>query len=179
MYSLDNQIWSKATFDFQNFPNPFSSVQSFSRVWLFVTLWTAARRLPCLSPTARACSNISIELVMPSNHLNLCHPFLRLPSIFPSIRIFAKESGLYIRWPRYWSFSFNISPSNEYSGLISFRIDWFELLAVQGILNSLLQHHSSEASILWSSALFMVQLSHPYMITGKTIAWLDRLLSAK
>ena len=124
-------------------------------------------------------STLCIKSMMPSNHLNLCHPFLRLPSIFPSIRIFAKESVLYIRWPRYWSFSFNISPSNEYSGLISFRIDWFELLAVQGILNSLLQHHSSEASILWSSALFMVQLSHPYMITGKTIAWLDRLLSAK
>ena len=107
---------------------------------------------------------------MPSNHLILCRPRLLLPSIFPSIRVFSNESVLYIRWPKYWSFSFNISPSNEYSGLISFRMDWLDLLAVQGTLKSLLQHHSSKASILWCSAFFTVQLSHPYMITGKTIA---------
>ena len=107
---------------------------------------------------------------MPSNHLILCLPLLLLPSIFPSIRGFSNESVLYIRWPKYWSFSFSISPSNEYSGLISFRMDWFDLLAVQGTLKSLLQHHSSKASILQCSAFFMVQLSYPYMTTGKTIA---------
>ena len=110
---------------------------------------------------------MSIELVMPSNHLILCHPLLLLPSIFPSIRVFSSESDLHIRWPKYWSF---ISPSSEYSGLISFRMDWFELLAVQGTLQSLLQHHSSKASILQCLAFFVVQLSHPYMTTGKTIA---------
>ena len=113
---------------------------------------------------------ISIELVMPSNYLILCHPFLLLPSIFPSIRVFSSESVLCIRWPKYWSFNFSISPSNEYSGLISFRMDWFDLLAVQGTLKSLLQHHSSKASILQHSAFFTIQLSHPYMTTGKTIA---------
>ena len=107
---------------------------------------------------------------MPSNHLLLCHPLLFLPSIIPSIRVFSNESVLLIRWPKYWSFSFSISPSNEYLGLISFRMDWLDLLAVQGTLKSLLQHHSSKASILWHSAFFMVQLSHPYMTTGKTIA---------
>ena len=107
---------------------------------------------------------------MPSNHLILCYPLLLLPSIFPSIRVFSNESGLHIRWPKYWSFSFSISPSNEYSGLISFRIDWLDLLAVQGTLKSLLQYHSSKASILQSSAFFIVQLLHPYMTTGKTIA---------
>ena len=113
---------------------------------------------------------MSIESVMPSNHLILYHPLLLLPSIFPSIRVFSKESALCIRWPKYWSFSFNISASSEYSGLISFRMDWFYLLAVQGTLKSLLQHHSSKASILLCSAFFIVQLSHPYMTTGKTIA---------
>ena len=112
---------------------------------------------------------MSIELVMPSNHLILCCPLL-LPSIFPSIRVFSNESVLCIRWPKYWSFSFSISPSNECSGLISFRMDWLDLLAVQGTLKSLLQHHSSKASILQHSAFFIVQLSHPYMTTGKTIA---------
>ena len=107
---------------------------------------------------------------MPSNHLILCHPLLLLPSIFPSIRVFFNESVLHIRWPKYWSFSFSISPFREYSGLISFRMDWLGLLAVQGTLKSLLQHHSSKASILWCSAFFMAQLSHPYMATGKTIA---------
>ena len=113
---------------------------------------------------------MSIEPVMPSNHLILCQHFFLLPSIFPSIRVFSNESVLHIRWPKYWSFSFNISPSNEYSGLISIRMDWLDLLAVQGTLKSLLQHHSSKTSILQCSAYFIVQLSHPYMTTGKTIA---------
>ena len=113
---------------------------------------------------------MSIESVMPSNHLILCHPLLLLPSIFPSIRVFSNESVLYIRWPKYWSFSFSISPSNKHSGLISFRMDWLDLLAVQGTLKSLLQQHSSKTSILRPSAFFMVQLSHPYMTTRKTIA---------
>ena len=113
---------------------------------------------------------MSIESVMPSNHLILCRPLLFLPSIFPSIRIFSNESVLHIRWPKYWSFSFSISPSNEYSALVSFRIDWLDLLAVQGTLKSLLQHHSSKASILRCSAFCIVQLSHPHMTTGKTIA---------
>ena len=113
---------------------------------------------------------MSIELLMPSNHLILCRPLLLLSSVFPSIRVLSNESILRIRWPNYWSFSFNISPSNEYSGLISFRMDWLDLLAVQGTLKSLLQHHSSKASTLWCSAFFIVQLSHPYMTTGKTRA---------
>ena len=113
---------------------------------------------------------MSTESMMPSNHSILCCPLLLLPSIFPSIRVFSNESALCIRWPKYWSYSFSICPSNEYSGLMSFRTDWFDLLAVQGTLKSLLQHHSSKASILWNSAFFIVQLSHPYMTTGKTIA---------
>jgi len=113
---------------------------------------------------------MSIVSVMPSNHLILCRPLLLLPSIFPSIRGFSNQSALYIRWPKYWSFSFNIRPSNKHPGLISFRMDWLDLPAVQGTLKSLLQHHSSKASILWCSAFFIVQLSHPYMTTGKTIA---------
>ena len=113
---------------------------------------------------------MSLKLVMQSNHLALCRPLFLLPSIFPSIRVFSNESALCIRWPKYWSFSFNISPSNEYSRLISFRIDWFDLLAVQGTLKSFFQHYSSKASVLWCSAFFIVQLSHPYMTTGKTIA---------
>ena len=125
---------------------------------------------------------MSIESVMPSNHLILCHPLLLLPLVFPSIRVFSNESALRIRWPKYWSFSFNISPTNEHPGLISFRMDWLDLLAVQGILKSLLQHHSSKASILRYSAFFIVQLSHPYMTTGKTIAltrrtFVDKVMS--
>ena len=125
---------------------------------------------------------MSIESVMPSNHLILCHPLLFLPAIFPSIRVFSNESVLHIRWPKYWSFSFNISPSSEYSGLISFRMDWLDLLSVQGTLKSLLQHHSSKVSILLCSAFFIVQLSHPYMTTGKTIAltrwtFVDKVIS--
>ena len=129
-------------------------------------------RLPCASPTSLSTlfKLMSIKLVMPSNHLILCCPFLLLPSIFPRIRVFSSESVLRIRWPKYWSFSFSISPSNDYSGLISFRIDWLDLLAVQGTLKSLLQHHSSKASILRCSAFFIVQLSHLYMTNGKTIA---------
>ena len=122
---------------------------------------------------------MSIQSVMPSNHLILCCPLLLLPSIFPSIRVFSNESALHIRWPKYWSFSFSISPSCEYSGLISFRMDWLDLLAVQGTLKSLLQHHSSKASILQHSALFMVQLSHPYMTTGKTIALTRQIFVGK
>ena len=113
---------------------------------------------------------VSTELVMPSKHLIPCHPLLLLPSIFPSIRVFSNELSLHIRWPKYWSFSFSISPSNEHPGLISFRMDWLDLLVVQGTLKSLLQHYSSKPSILWHSAFFIVQLSHPYMTTGKTIA---------
>ena len=122
---------------------------------------------------------ISIESVMPSRHLILYHPLLLPPSIFPSIRVFSSESVLHIRWPKYWSFRFNISPSNEYSGLISFRIDWFDLLAVQRTLKSLLQHHNSKASVLRGSAFFMVQLSHPYMTTRKTIALAIRTFVSK
>ena len=122
---------------------------------------------------------MSIVLVMPSNHLMLCRPFLLLPSIFPSIRVFSNESALRMRWPKYWSFSFNISPSNEHPGLIFFRMNWLDLLAVQGTLKSLLQHHGSKASILRLSAFFTVQLSHPYMITGKSIALTRRTFVSK
>ena len=122
---------------------------------------------------------MSIESVMPSSHLILCLPLLHSPSISPSIRVFSNESVLHIRWPKYWSFSFNISPSNEYSGLISFRMDWLDLLAVQGTLKSLLQHHSSKTSVLQCSAFFIVQLSHPYMTTGKTIALTRRTFVGK
>ena len=122
---------------------------------------------------------MSIELVMPSNHLILCHPLLLLPTIFPNIRVFFNESVLHIRWPKYWSFSFNISLSNDYLGLISCRTDWLDLLAVQGSLKSLLQHHSSKASIIWHSDFFIVQLSHPYMTTGKTIALTRRTFVSK
>ena len=136
----------------------FSSVESLNHVWLFATRWIAHARLPC-----PACWSLfrfmSIKSVMPSNHLILCRPLLLLPSVFPSIRVFSNESVLHIRWPKYWSFSFSISPSIEYLGLISFRIDWFDLLAVQGTLKSRLQHHSSKATILWCSAFFIVQLS--------------------
>ena len=146
----------------------FSSVQLLSRVRLFVTPWTAARQASLSITNSWSLLNLmSIEVVMPSNHLILCCPLLLLPSIFPSIRVFSNESALHIRWPMYWSFSFNISPSNEYSGLISFRMDWLDLLAIQGTLKSLLQHHSSKVSILWHSAFFIVQLSHPYMTIGK------------
>ena len=148
----------------------FSSVQSLSRVQLFATRGLQHTRPPCTSSTPGVYSNSSIKSLMPSNHLILYHPLILLPSIFPSIRVFSNESVLRIRWPEYWSFSFSISPSNEYSGLISFRMDWVGVLAVQRTLRSLLQHHSSKASILQCSAFFIVQVSHPYMTTGKTIA---------
>ena len=132
--------------------------------------WTAAHHSPSFTISQSMLKLISIESVMPSNHIILCHPLFFSPSIFPSIRVFSNESALPISWPKYWSFSFSISPSNEYSRLISFRMDWFDLLAVQGALKSLLQHHSSKASILQHSAFFIVQLSYPYTTTEKTIA---------
>ena len=144
----------------------FSSVQSLSRVRLFATPWTTAHQASLSIINSRSLPKLmSIELVMLSNHLILSSPFL--PSIFPSIRVFSHESAIRIRWPKYWSVSLNISPYNEYSGLISLRMDWLDLLAIQGTLKSLLQHHSSKASILWCSAFFIVQLSHPYMTTEK------------
>ena len=143
----------------------------FSPVWLFAAPWTIACQAPLSSPISLSLLRImSIELVTTSSHLLLCRSLLLLPSILPSIRVFPNESALHIRWPKYWSFSFSNSPSNEYPGLISFRIDWFDLLAVQGTLKSFLQQHSSKASVLRCSAFFMVQFSHPYMTTGKTMA---------
>ena len=158
----------------------FSSVQLLSHVRLFATPWLAARQ-PSLSITNSQSSLklMSIELVMPSSHLILYCSLLLLPPIPPSIRVFSSESTLRMRWPKYWSFSFSISPSKEHPGLTSFRMDWLDLLAVQGTLKSLLQHHSSKASILWCSALFTVQLSHPYMTTGKTIALTRRTFVGK
>ena len=161
-------------------------VQLLGRVQLFVTPWIAARQASLSITNSQNLPKLtSIELTMPFNHLILCRPLLLLPPILPSIRVFLNESALCIRWPKYWSFrpmywsfSFNISPSNEHPGLISFRMDWLDLLAVQGTLKSLLQHHSSKASILLHSAFFIVQLSHPYMTTGKTLA-LTRPLLAK
>ena len=141
-----------------------SSVQSLSHVWLFATPWTAACQASLSITNSWSLPKfMSIESVMSSSHLILCHPLLLLPPIFSSIRVFSNESALWIRWPKYWSFSFNINPSNEHPGLISFRMGWLDLLAVQGTLKSLLQHHSSKASILRCSAFFVVQLSHPYM----------------
>ena len=149
----------------------FSSVQLLSRVWLFVTPWIAAHQASLSITNSRSSLKLtSTESVMPSSHLILCHPLLLLPPIPPSIRVFSSESALRMRWPKYWSFSFSVIPSKEHPGLISFRMDWMDLLAVQGTLKSLLQQHTSNASILWHSAFFRVQLSHPYMTTGKTIA---------
>ena len=149
----------------------FSSVHLLSCVRLFMTPWTATRQASLSITNSQSSFKLmSIELVMPYNYLILCRPLLLLPSIFPSIRVFSNESILHMRWPKYWSFSFRVSLSNEYSGLTSFRMDWLDLLAVQGTLKSLLQHHSSKASILRGSAFFIVQLTHPYMTTGKTIA---------
>ena len=145
----------------------FSLVQSLSRVLLFVTSWIAARQASLSITNSRSSLRLTpIESMMPSSHLILFRPLLLLPPITPSIRVFSNESALHTRWPKYWSFSVSIIPSKEMPGLISFRMDWLDLLAVQGTLKSLLQHHSSKASILWRSALFTVQLSHPYMTTG-------------
>ena len=166
-----------------------NEIMPFAATWMYLTQFSSVTQL-CLTlcdrmnhstPGPLSITNsrslpkpMSIESVTPSNHLILCCPLLLLPSIFPSIRVLSNESALHIRWLKYWSFSFNISPSNEYPGLISFRMDWLDLLAVQGTLKSLLQHHSSKASILWHSAFFIVQFSHPYMTTGKTIAFTRR-----
>ena len=150
---------------------PFSSVQSLSYVRLFATPWIAARQASLSITNSRSLPKLMpIESVMPSNHLILCRPLLLLPPIPPSLRAFSNESALRMRWPKYWSFSLSISSSNEHPGLISFRMDWLDLLAVQGTLKNLLQHHSLKASILQCSAFFIVQLSHPYMTIGKTIA---------
>ena len=144
------------------------------------TPWTAAHLASLSITNSRSLLRLmSIESLMPSNHLIFCHPLLLLPSNLPSIRVFSNESVLHIRWPKYWSFSFSVSPSNEYSGLISFRMDWLDLLAVQGTLKKTLQHHSSKTSILLYSAFFMVQFSHPYMTTGKTIAWTRQTFAGK
>ena len=149
----------------------FSSFQSLIRVWLFATPWIAARQASLSITNSQSSLKLMFfESVMPSSHFILCRPRLLLPLIPPSIRVFSNESTLPMRWPKYWSFSFSISPSNEHPGQISFRMDWLDLLAVQGTLKSLLQHHSSKASILWCSAFFIIQFSHPYMTTGKTIA---------
>ena len=152
----------------QQYIHQFSSVQLLSRVQLFATPWITARQASLsITNSQSSLKFMSIESVMPSSHLILCHPLFLLPPIPPSIKVFSNESTLHMRWPKYWSFSFSISPSNKPSGLISFRMDWLDLLAVQGTLKSLLQHHSSKASILRRSAFFTVQLSHPYMTTCK------------
>ena len=171
-------LWKGTVLDgiTKNHGKSFNSVQSLSCVQLFATPWTAACQASLsISNSQSLLKLISIELMMSSNHLILYRPLLLPPSIFPSIRVFSNEPVLCIRWPKYWSFSFSISPSNEYSGLISFRIDWLDFLADQGTLKSLLQHHSSKASILQCSAFFIVQLSHPYMTTGKTIVLIRQI----
>ena len=163
----------KTNFSFSQFTCTliFSSVHSLSRVQLFATPWIAAHQASLSVTNSRSLPKLmSIKSVKPSSHLTLCHPLLLLPPIPPSIRVFSNESTLRMRWPKYWSFSFSIIPSKEIPGLISFRMAWLDLLAVQEILKSLLQHHSSKTSILWPSAFFTVQLSHPYMTAGKTIA---------
>ena len=158
----------------------FSSVQSLSCVRLFATPWIAACQASLsITKSQSSLKLTSIESVMPSSHLILSGPLFLLPPIPPSIRVFSNESTLHMRWPKYWSFSFSSTPSKEYLGLISFRMDWLDLLAVQGTLKSLLQHHSSKASILWCSAFFTVQISHPYMTTGKTIALTRRIFVGK
>ena len=172
---MHNSLSHICTFSVQ-----FSSVQSLSRVRLFETPRIAAHQASLSITISRSSLKLtSVESVMPSSHLILCHPLHLLPSISPSIRVFSNESALRIRWPKYWSFSFSISPSKEHPGLISFRMDWLDLLAVQGTLKSLLQHHSSKASILRRSAFFTAQLSHPYMSTGKTIALTRRTFVGK
>ena len=158
----------------------FSSVQLLSRVRLFATPRIAAGQASLSITNSQSSLRLtSIESVLPSSHLILCHPLLLLPLVPPSIKVFSNESTLRMRWPKYWSFSFSISPSKEISGLISFRMDWLDLLAVQGTFKSLLQHHTSKASILRCSAFFTVQLSHPYMTTGKTIALTRRTFVGK
>ena len=166
----DGDIWEYAP-ENPELQDSLSSVQSLSRVRLLETPWITARQASLSITSSQSLLKLMpIESVMPSSHLILCRPLLLLPPILPSIRVFSSESTLHMRWPKYWSFSFGISPSNEHPGLISFRMDWLDLLAVQGTLKSLLQHDSSKASIFWHSAFFTVQLSHPYMTMGKTIA---------
>ena len=176
---MEEDVWN--SFLDLEWPIQFSSVQLLSHVWLFVTPWTTACQasLSIITNSRSSPKPMSIKSVVPSSHLILCRPLLLLPSIFTSIRIFSNESTPCFRQPKYWSFSFNISPSNEQPGLISFRMDWLDLLAVQGVLKSLLQHHSSKASILQHSAFFVVQLSHPYMTTGKTIPLTRRTFVSK
>ena len=169
-----NNIWSLYLY------SQFSSVQSLSSVQLFVTPWITARQASLSITNCRSSPKLMcIESVMLSSHLILCHPLLLLPAIPPSIRVFSNKSTLHMRWPKYWSFSLSISLSKEHPGLVSFRMDWLDLLAVQGTLKNLLQYHGSKASILWHSAFFTVQLSHPYMTTGKTIALTRWTLLAK
>ena len=179
---LHIDIYSRFVLNYQNLETSkmtLSSVQSLSRVRLFATPWIAARQASLSITNSRSSLKLtSIALVMPSSHLILCHPFLLLPPIPPSIRVFSNESTLLMRWPKYWSFSFSIIPSKEHPGPI-FRMDWLDLLAVQGTLKSLLQHHSSKASILQRSAFFIVQLSDPYMTTGKTIGLTRRTFVGK
>ena len=172
--------WTEFGMSFSYISYPSTSVRWLSRVQLFVTPWTAARQASLSITNSQSLLKLmSVESVMPSNHLILCHPLLLLPSIFPSIRVFSKESALRIRWPKYSSFNLSISPSNEYSGLISFRKDWLDLTAVQGTLKRLLQHYTSKASVLRCSAFFMVQLSHPSWLLAKPLLWLDGPLLAK
>ena len=171
--------FNQCIFLFSYFMCSVQSVQLLSHVWIFATPWITARQASLsITNSWSSLGLMSIESVMPSSHLIFCRPLLLLPPIPPSIRVFSNESTLRMRCPKYWRFSFSISPSKEHPGLISFRMDWLEPLVVQGTLKSLLQHHSSKASILWHSAFFTVQLSHPYMTTGKTIALLDGPLLA-
>ena len=172
--------WSITTSDCDGSFWEFSSVQSFSRVPLFATPWIVAHQTSLSITNSRSLPKLMcIEWVMSSSHLILCRPLFLLPPIPPSIRVFSNESTLHMRWPKYWSFSLSISPSSEHPRLVSFRMDWLDLLSVQGTLKSLLQHHSSKASILWRSAFFTVQLSHPYVTTGKTIALTRRTFVGK
>ena len=164
----------------ESIQHTFSSVQSLNCVWFFATPWTVACQTSLSITNSQSLPKLmSIESMMPSNHLIFCHPLLLLPSIFPNIRVFSNESAVRMRWPKYWSFSFNISPHNEHTGLISFKMDWLDLPAVQGTLKSLLQHHSSNASILWCSAFFTGQHSHPHMTTGKTTALTRQMIVGK
>ena len=181
-FSVRWASWGSPSFlkHFLNASYSFSSVQWLSRVWLFAIPWITAHQASLSITNSRTPPKpMSIEWMMPSSHLILCHPLLLVPSIFPTIWVFPNESALHTGWPKYWSFSFSISPSNEYSRLISFRMDWLDLLAVQGTLKSLLQHHRSKASILQHPAFFIFQLSHPYMSTGKTIVLTRRTFVGK
>ena len=171
LFILNKGFFPKQRISYTSHHSVSQSAQSLSRVRLFATPWVAAHQASLsITKSQSLLKPMSIESVMPSNHLILCHPLLLLPPIPPSIRVTSNESTLHMRWPKYWSFSFSISPSNEHPRLISFRMDWLDLLAVQGTLKSLLQYHSSKASIFWHSAFFTVQFSHPYMTTGKTRA---------